>query len=102
MARTQPINPFTLWLLIGIAVFAVTDAQAQTLYQQESSTVVLEGEPTDPEGALLVPVEFGVELESLGIRTSAPQAEADRQLWWEELVALLRAFGILPPEEPGS
>jgi hypothetical protein len=94
---------FALWLLIGIAVFAAADpVRAQALYQHETSATIVDGEPTDPERALIVLGEAGVELESRGIRASVPQTEAERKTWWEEIVSLLRAFGILPPEEPGS
>jgi L-fucose isomerase-like protein len=91
-----------LWVLIGIAVFAVAgEVTAQTLYLNETSVVILDGEPTDPERALVLLSEAGADLESRGIRASVPQAEAERKSWWEEIVNLLRVFGILPPEEPG-
>jgi hypothetical protein len=55
-----------------------------------------DGEPTDPDRALRIAEEADVDLEAYGIDRTVPVEEAQAVSWFDALINLLRALGLLP------
>ena len=56
------------------------------------------GEPTDPDGTLLILEETETDLTVYGL-AAEPRTEAEPESWFEILLDLLRSLGLLNGEE---
>lgn len=50
----------------------------------------IEGEPTDPDGALALLGEAGIDPEGSGLSATPPESEAEADAWWSAILDLLR------------
>ena len=85
-----------LLLLALTMMLAAPPAEAQ-LWRTLGLTET-DGEPTDPDGVLRVLNEVGItddDLETSGISSEPPAAEAEESAWWDAILDLLRELGLL-------
>lgn len=61
--------------------------------------VLCSGEPTDPDKAVIIPLE-AIDLEQYGIANAPPEDEAAATSWWQALLNVLSSLGwnLLPNE----
>jgi len=84
---------WTFALLTLLAAATVPEASAQLWRRVDLTTV--DGEPTDPDGALAILDEAELDLESLGLATSEPTDEMDAESWWEAILRVLVDLGLV-------
>jgi hypothetical protein len=80
-----------LLLVVGMTLFGAPTAQAQGRLV-DNSVSDTNGEPTDPEGALVIleASEYDGDFD-----TTIPHDEAEAASWFEALLDLLRQLGLL-------
>lgn len=102
MHRIEPLRT-TFFLLLFLAILSFAGVPAVLAQDHLSSPdVISDGEPTDPEGALALLRENGIDPGGYDVNPTSPQAEEEVSSWFEALLNLLRNLGLITPEEPGS
>lgn len=89
MFRTERGRTLSV-LLLAFAVVALAVLPAATEEIQ-----YYEGEPTDPEKMLLLGYHSD-DLAEIGVSLTPPADDADNDSWYEALLNLLRALGLIP------
>jgi hypothetical protein len=86
------IDTFKSWprlLLVLFLGFALLVAPAAA-----EDGLMNEGEPTDPEGALVVLGALDIDLDDHGIAPQPDAGEKEYDSWYEALLNLLRSLGL--------
>lgn len=58
-----------------------------------------QGEPTDPEKVLVTVTENSDDLERQGVDLTPPEDTTEFDAWYDAMLDLLRALGLLPSED---
>ena len=92
MLRTRFVNCWLLFLLLCVGSLLIAAPSAS--FAEDDPTA--NGEPTDPEGALLL-LE-SVDLDDYGVQQDAPKEEREWLDWFQSLLDLLYQLGIIGGE----
>ena len=95
MARTG-VRKFAFVVTLTVMMFAFLSAPASAqIYGRFNCT---NGEPTDPDKALLLLEESDADLDTYGLTRTPPAEESEADSWLEALIRILRTLGLLPNE----
>ncbi|GJM43901.1 MAG: hypothetical protein DHS20C21_07430 [Gemmatimonadota bacterium] len=83
----------SLFAIVVLLTFAAPPASAQFWRSHELTT--LDGEPTDPDGALAVLNEAALDLEGYGLAPAEPTSQAESDSWWDAILNLLFSLGLI-------
>lgn len=92
MHRTEstPLAKLVLALFVGF-LLAASPAVSEEMQ-------IYEGEPTDPEGSLVLFEMSDEELANHGLSTPPAEDDAGFASWYQALLEVLRSLGLLPEE----
>lgn len=88
---------FRMPLTILLSLFALFLALVAPVAAEEAQ--YYQGEPTDPEKMLVTVTQNADDLQLAGADLAAPEDQDAFDAWYQAMIDLLEALGLLPPED---